>query len=266
MIRDLEKRFGSFAIPNLTAYLILVQVAAFIIVQSNPLFAERMLLIPQEVIDGEVFRLLTFLMVPPSSSPLWAFFFWYLFYVMGTALERYWGTFQFNLYLLIGYVATVAAAFVTPEWAASNGFLQGSVFLAFAWLNPDFVLHIMFIFPVRIKWFALLTWIGFFLTLIVSPWPVRLALIASVLNFLVFFGADIRYRITSGHRHMQSQARRIVERPPEYLHKCVTCGITDTSHPQEDFRYCSKCTGDVAYCSEHLRDHSHIVDVVEGEL
>ncbi len=241
----------------------MAQVAAFVIVQSNPLFADRMWLVPKEVIAGEVFRLLTFLITPPSDSPLWAFFFWYLFYVMGTALERYWGRFQYNLFLLIGYFATVAVAFLTPEWPASNWFLQGTVFLAFAWLNPNFVLNIMFIFPVRIKWFALLTWIGLGVTFLFSPWPVRLSVAASVLNFLIFFGSDIRYRITSGQRQMLSQAKRFSERPPEYLHKCGTCGITDVSDPHEDFRYCSKCSSDVAYCSQHLRDHTHIVDAFD---
>jgi len=24
-----------------------------------------------------------------------------------------------------------------------------------------------------------------------------------------------------------------------------------------DFRYCSKCGGEYAYCSDHLRDHEH---------
>lgn len=264
MIRALEKRFGRFSIPNLTAYLILAQVGAYVLVFGNPQFADRMLLIPKDVLAGELFRLLTFLAVPPSSHPLWAFFFWYLFYVMGTALERYWGTFQFNLFLLIGYVATVAVSFITPEFPATNGFLKGSVFLAFAWLNPDFVLRIMFIFPVRIKWFALISWIGIGSLLLFSPWPIRLAVLASVLNFLIFFGPDIRHRIKTGNRQMLSQARRRGERPPEYLHKCETCGITDTSHPQEDFRYCSKCTTDAAYCSEHLRDHAHITDTPEA--
>lgn len=263
MIKYLEKRFGNFSIPNLTIYLIFAQVAAYIILRMNPLFTDRMLLIPKEVLAGELFRLLTFLAMPPSDSPLWAFFFWYLFYVMGTALERYWGTFQYNLFLLIGYLATVAVAFITPELPATNGFLEGSVFLAFAWLNPDFVLQILFIFPVRIKWFALISWIGIGFILLFSPWPTRLAVLASVLNFLIFFGPDIRHRIKTGNRNMLSQARRMGERPPEYLHKCEACGITDTSHPQEDFRYCSKCTGDVAYCSEHLRDHAHLVDAFE---
>ncbi len=83
---------------------------------------------------------------------MFAFFFWYLFYLMGTALERSWGTFRYNVFLLIGYVDTVGVAFIVPDVPANNAFLQGSVFLAFAYLFPDFVMYIFFILPVKIKW------------------------------------------------------------------------------------------------------------------
>ena len=49
------------------------------------------------------------------------------------------------------------------------------------------------------------------------------------------------------------------ERKPEYYHRCTICGITDRTHPQMDFRYCSKCAGSPCYCADHLRNHEHIV-------
>jgi len=261
VIRYLEQRFGQFSIPNITLFLIAGQVMMFIATMNNEDLFEKMVLIPEKVLSGEVFRLLTFLLMPPNTTPLFAFFFWYLFYLMGTALEQFWGTFRYNLFLLIGFLATVSVAFATPGSVATNGFLQGSVFLAFAWLNPDFTLHFMFVLPVRIKWFALLTWIMYGMAILGGSWSTRFAIAASVLNFFVFFGRDVWYKITDGRRHMVRQASRFAERPPEYLHKCEVCGITDTSHPQEDFRYCSQCLGDVAYCEAHLRDHDHLAEV-----
>ena len=53
-----------------------------------------------------------------STNLLFAFFFWYLFYLMGTTLEANWGTFRYNVYLLIGYVASVVMAFVA--WFAGG--------------------------------------------------------------------------------------------------------------------------------------------------
>lgn len=258
MLRYLEKRFGRFAIPNLTLILIVGQVMAFVATLSDPRMLEKMLLIPDKVLEGEVFRLFTFALMPPGDSPIWAFFFWYLFYLMGTALEAFWGTFRYNAFLLIGYLATVAAAFINMDGAVSNWFLQGTVFLAFAWVNPNFTLHLFFVLPIRIKWLALLTWIGFGLAFIGGTASQRLAIAASVLNFFVFFGREIWYRIRTGQRHMSGQVKRFSEKKPEYFHKCAVCGITDVSHPGTEFRYCSKCSGDLAYCEEHLRNHEHV--------
>jgi hypothetical protein len=177
---------------------------------------------------------------------------------MGTALERTWGTFRFNAYLLLGYAATVAAAFILPAGAASNGYLQGSVFLAFAHLFPEFELYIFFILRVKIKWLALLTWIAYGIILLVGDWMSRLMVLASVCNFLVFFAQDLLERVRTGRRRMAIQAAQLAAREPAYYHRCTVCGITDRTNPTMEFRYCSKCAGNHGYCADHLRDHAHV--------
>ena len=77
---------------------------------------------------------------------------WYIFYLMSGALENYWGAFRFNLFLLLSFVLTVALSFLAPLHGVTNLFILGSVFLAFAYLNPDFELLLFFILPVKIKW------------------------------------------------------------------------------------------------------------------
>ena len=155
--------FGRFAIPNVTLGLIILQVVVFVIKQtlrrerSDEPFVKKLLLIPDLVMAGEIWRLVTFVIVPPSPTSFSASFSG-VFYFMGTAAEQFWGTFRYNVYLLIGYLATVGVSFITPDEPSSNAFLQGSVFLAFAFLCPDFVMYIFFVLPVKIKWLALLTW------------------------------------------------------------------------------------------------------------
>ncbi len=259
MLDKLERRFGRFAIPNLTLIIIAGQVMAYVAVQFNPEAYARIVLIPQEVLNGQVYRLLTFVLQPPGMMPLFAFFFFYLFYLMGTALEYHWGTFRFNAFLLIGYIATVASSFLTPHALISNVFIEGSVFLAFAYLNPYFELRLFFILPVQLRWFALLAWIIFALNLVAGPWTVRIQITAAVLNFFVFFGRDIYSRIKTGRRQMAQKAQRIAatRKEPDYFHICAVCGLTDKADPGMDFRYCSKCSGNEAYCSEHLKNHEH---------
>lgn len=260
MISSLERKFGQFAVPHLTAIFVAGQICAFLLCQQDPLTWERIDLVPAKVLDGEFYRLISFLVMPPGDALLWAAFFWYLFYLMGTALEQYWGTFRFNIYLLIGYVATVAVSFITPDIPVSNNFLEGSVFLAFAFLNPNFELCLAFILPVRIKWFALITWGFYVLTMVYGDWSERLNATAGVLNFFLFFGPDVFYQMKSGRRYMASQAKRFGQQPPAFAHKCQVCGLTDVDDRNMDFRYCSQCSGDLCYCSEHLRDHEHIWD------
>ncbi|GAK51119.1 hypothetical protein U14_02361 [Candidatus Moduliflexus flocculans] len=256
-LETLEKRFRKYGIPNVTLYLIAGQGIMFMMGQANPQMLERIYLKPALVLQGEVWRLITFLFMPPTFHPIFLFFALYLFYLMGTALENYWGTIRYNLFLLIGYVATVAVSFLQPYSIASPAFLAGSIFLAFATLNPNFELMIFFILPVKIKWLALLTWIGYFWTMIVGDWLTRLLILASVANYLIFFSRDIWLRMRSGRWRMERQAKEF-SRKNDAVHRCVICGATDKDHPELTFRYCTKCAGTPCYCQEHLKNHDHL--------
>ena len=267
LLRKLEGRLGRFAIPNVTIGLIIAQVIVYVLAQVEPQLINNIVLVPALVLEGEVWRLLTFMAQPPSvnpfigpilAGPIFAFFFWYLFYLMGTTLENQWGVFRYNLFLLVGYLATVCTGFIFPGEIVSNTFLQGSVFLAFATLFPNFELALFFILPVKIKWLALLAWIGYFLTIAFGPWPAKLNVIASVANYLLFFSGEIFSRMKNHRRRMEWQAKQVAKRD-EARHRCVVCGITERDNRHMDFRYCSKCEGTCCYCSDHLANHEHVV-------
>ncbi len=257
-LNGLERRFGRFALANLPLYLVAGQVLVLTFaLLGRPDVVGLVALLPAAVLEGQVWRLVTYLFVPPvGAGPLsltgavFLAFGWYMFWMMGSALEGYWGAFRFNLFLGLGWLLTVAAAFVFPGHWATNAFLAGTVFLAFAHLNPDFELMLFFILPVKIKWLALIAWIGYAVSFALGDWPARLAVVASVGNFLVFFGADLVGRARSGRRRMEHKARAAAARSDEAepRHRCVVCGKTDRSHPQEDFRYGDD---DRCYCSEH---------------
>jgi hypothetical protein len=251
----LERKLGRIAITNVSLYLVMGQGLIFLFSYAGKLDVTRAMLIPALVLEGEWWRLLTFLFIPPSWSLIFIFFALYLFYLMGSALENHWGAFRYNLFLLVGCVLTVAAAFLTPYQAATNVFIGGSVFLAFAFLFPDFQLYIFFILPVKIKWLALITWIGYGWQLITGGWQTRFLVLASIGNFLLFFGKDIALRMRYGGRKMASQARDIA-RSREPFHRCTSCGKTDLSHPDMEFRYCPECGG-LGYCMEHIGNHEH---------
>jgi hypothetical protein len=255
-MNNLEKKLGRYAMPNITLYLIMGQVFLFIVNLSGRFTLEPVILIPQLVLAGEWWRLITFIFIPPLTNPIFAFFAWYLFYLMGGALEEYWGVFRFNLFLLVGYIVTVAVSFLFPSYPVTNVFIGGSVFLAFAFLYPDFELLIFFILPVKVKWLALLAGIGYGYQILAGSWPTRLVVLASISNFFLFFGKDILWRMKAGNRRMITKAREVSGKR-EAFHRCAVCGITDLSHPAMEFRYCGECGG-LGYCSEHLRNHEHV--------
>ncbi len=252
----LERMLGRFAIPNLALYLIGGQVIFFTLSLLAQFSILRIVYVPALVLEGEVWRLISFVFVPPVSGQLsmvGAVFLaisWYFFYMVSQALENYWGTFRFNLFFFIGWLLTVAVGFLTPHQITGYEFFAVSVFLAFAFLNPDFVIYVFFILPVKIKWLALLAWLAYGYAFAVGSWNARLAILAAVGNFLLFFAREIKDRITTGRRHMQQQVRRtkLREEANEPRHRCVVCGKTDLTHPREEFRYSDD---DQCYCSEH---------------
>ncbi len=268
LIEKLQRKFGRYAVPNLTLGLVLGQVMVYVVSRLSPQgeqLALNIQLVPSLVLQGEVWRLFTFVVNGPGreSMLLFVFFYFYMFYMMGTALEQTWGAFRYNLFLLIGYAATVgvsmvAAMFVPMNVPVSNMFLQGTVFLAFAYLFPNFTIMAFLIIPIKIKWLGMLLWLSYLMSFVNGPGLVRIMVAASVANFFVFFGRDIRMRLKAGQRRTADRTRK-VKMAKKPRHCCTTCGVTNKSDPSMNFRYCSKCEGSLCYCEAHLGNHEHVV-------
>ncbi|MFV0446335.1 MAG: hypothetical protein ACK5Q5_22405 [Planctomycetaceae bacterium] len=263
-MRYLQRYLGWATIPNLTTWLIALQVCGYLCLYlpnrglNQAEIIERMQLLPDRILAGEWWRVVTFLCFPPVTNPIFAFFAWWFFYLMGTYLEAYWGAFKFNVFVWIWWAGTVAVSVITGKPPAANYFLQQSVFLAFAYLLPDFVIQLFFILPVKVKWLAWFTWAMLLFNLIVTDWPMRFAILAGVGNFIVYFWRDVLSGADTSRRRVLFAAR--MNRPkPAWRHRCVVCGATDRSHPDADFRYCSQCAGQACYCDVHLKDHVHLV-------
>lgn len=256
MINKLERIFGRLAVPHLTLVMTVGLTLSFGASLLWPDTVTSLWLSRELVLGGEWWRLVTFMFVAPGWHPLFAAFALYMFYLMGNALEGEWGEFRFNLFILVGYVATLLAAWIAPWGVASNAFILGSVFLAFAYLYPDFVIYVFFILPVKIKWLALITWLGYGWTLIMGEWMERFLVVAAVGNFLLFFGKDIALRAKSARRRMERQTKIIAAGEPTF-HRCAVCGATEKSHPDAEFRVCEDCASGHEYCAAHLHEHKH---------
>ena len=246
----LEKRLGFLAIPGLIRFIIGFTVLVYLLVYLNRGFESFLTLDPARIMKGEIWRLVTYIFVPQTFSPLWLLLaLWFLWFI-GEGLERAWGAFRLTLYFLVGMIGTTAAAFFFGA-NFSNGMLIVSLFFAFARFYPEEVIYILFILPMKIKWLA---WImGAFLLFgfVVNGMSYRMALVAAFANYLIFFGPEIihearhRTEVSARRKRFESQSRT----EAEPLHKCAVCGATELTDPNLDFRV---ARDGEEYCMAHL--------------
>jgi hypothetical protein len=257
LFTKLERKFGDYAIPNITLYLIAFQGFTFFISLTKPEYISKLVLSHDALFAGQWWRLLTLLVMPPPLHPVFLIFYLFIYYMIGTTLETRWGTFRYNIYILVGYIATALVVLI-PGAVVSNVYLMESIFLAFAWLYPDFEFLIFFILPVKVKWLGLIGWIFYAYAFFDGNWITKAEVAAGSLNFLLFFHTDLIDWITTSNRRLKGrmiQARAQEPKPP--MHVCAACGVTDQSDRKMEFRYCPLCTGTPAYCINHIENHQH---------
>jgi hypothetical protein len=240
-------------------YIVIANAIVYVFASADPSIVFKFYLIPSFVMKGEVWRLITFVMIPPPTSIIFIFFVLYFYYMIGVTLEHEWGSFKFNLYYFIGMIGTIIASFVTGE-IMFGYYINLSLFFAFARLFPDFELLIFFVLPVKIKYLSWISWAFIVIRIVFDPFPGKIAAIVAVINFFIFFGKEIvvnRKQTTKSYYRKREYTAKIKPKK-DHFHKCEVCGRTEEDDSNLEFRYCSKCDGFHEYCSDHLFNHEHI--------
>ena len=265
----LEKKFGRFAIPNLTMYLIGAYIIGFGIYYFLPGLFKWLTLEPYFILKGQVWRVISWVLVPPSGSLISIIFIVLLYYSLGTALERAWGTFRYNVYIFSGILFTVIGAFALYFIAGtgmigygglfSTYYINMSIFLAFAVSYPDMELLLYFIIPIKMKWMAILYAVFILYGFITGNFISKVAIAASLLNFVVFFlSSKNSPKQQMRKKKYQKQSRPHMTYSNGARHRCAVCGRTELDDPNLEFRFCSKCNGNYEYCQDHLFTHEHV--------
>jgi hypothetical protein len=259
VLNRLERRFGQCAVKDLMIYIIGFNLLVYLLSYAYPQsgLIGKLALDPFMIMQGQVWRLVTFVFIPPATSVLWIFVVLYFYYIVGMGLEHEWGSFRFNVYYLVGMAATIIAAFVIGQGATAF-YLNLSLFLAFAHIYPDYQILLFFIIPVKVKYLAWLNWLYIGFTVLTAPFALKAAALASVANFFLFFGKEIFAGIED--RRSLYRRRRPFNAMPRSttIHRCTVCGRTEKDDRALEFRYCSTCEGDYEYCSDHLKSHEHV--------
>jgi hypothetical protein len=254
-VNFLEHKFGKLAIPNLTVYLIAGQVVVFFLSIISPNYSNLLHLQGNLVLEGQFWRIITFLFVPFTTSPIFIMFAWYLYYLYGTALEREWGTFRYQTYILIVYTLSVLISFIFPQALITNTYIYGSIFLAFAHLYPNFTLYLFLVIPVKVKWLSWLVWAGIINSVIFGALSAKIIALASVANYLLFFANDLAISTKTKKSQLTKGVLKIKESGTNYM-KCEVCGATEKDG--KIFYTCDKCKGSLSYCEDHIDNHTHI--------
>ena len=245
---------------------------------------------PYAILHGQIWRLVTWVLIPPSSGGLFFTLLMLYFYCsIGTSLERTWGTYRYNVYLFQGMLFTIVGSFLLmgycylfkPEipllgtaltintpveyftviaMMFSTYYINMSIFLAYAATFPDAQVLLMFIIPIRVKWLGVIYAVMLLFQFLGTNVYGKFAIGASLLNFVVFFLTSRNMmHLNPKQIHRRQEFKREVRRSTGITkHKCAICGRTEVDSPQMQFRFCSKCDGNYEYCEEHLYTHTHI--------
>lgn len=164
IINKLERKFGRFGIPHLTNYILVCYVIGYLLSMTKTSLISYLYLEPGLILQGQIWRLITWVLVPPGmSNILFVLIMLMFYYSLGTTLERTWGTFRYTLYIFSGLLFTVIGAFllyfieggyVLFAGMFSTYYISMSILLAFAVSYPDMRVLLYFVIPIKMKWMA----------------------------------------------------------------------------------------------------------------
>jgi membrane associated rhomboid family serine protease len=187
----LQRKLGWLAIPNIALLIVTLQVLGFFSIFMDQVWFERLALLPDAVKAGEVWRVITWLALPLSLSPLWLLFaLWFLYFTLDL-IESQWGAFRTTLYVLVSIVVTVAFSLIFDFPVGSAQDFVSSLFLAAAALYPNLEIRIYFAIPVKMKFLGWITlaYVGY--RLFFSSWMGRAYILAIYSNYVLFFGPAV---------------------------------------------------------------------------
>ena len=293
-MKDLRKRFDRFCfvhrnkgIPNLMLYVCIGSAIAYLMTMmtQNTILYQFLIFDKSAILHGQVWRLFSYPLTYgySSSNILLTAISLLCYYSLGRVIENQWGTLRFNLFYFTGVILMDIFCLVLPYpyyIRANATYLNMSLFLAYATLYPNASFLLFFIIPVKAWIFAVFDLVLTLADVFANPFPICLFPLVAIANYFLFFGKDVvniiplslRLKVRKVLRKKPAPGKTTVIQFPTaaavesrnavpkevFLHKCTVCGRTDTTHPDLEFRYCSRCSGYHCYCQDHISDHVHI--------
>lgn len=204
VLNKLERKFGKYYIPNLMLYLIIGNLVVFVFQYLFPeLNFESYLNFDRTAIfQGQVWRIISFVLVPFSTNPIFMLISCYFYWLIGSQLEQVWGGFRFNVFYLTGVIGTIIGGLISGY--ATAYYLNLSLFLAFAILFPNERFLLFYFIPIKAKWLAWIDVAFLLYNMIIcfayGIWASGLCILISFLNIALFFGGNLISKIKINYR------------------------------------------------------------------
>ncbi|MEM7145703.1 MAG: hypothetical protein AAF591_11250 [Verrucomicrobiota bacterium] len=253
-----EQKYQRLAIPGILRILACFQLLVFILAHfqgESSAFLEAISLSIAKVLDGEVWRLLTFIFIPRTFSLIWILIAVLFMWFINDGLENAWGAFRLNAYAFGTMICTIVGCFITYFLFGISFFPVSDVifhaaFLAFAVIYPNQVIQFMLVLPIKIKYVALLDVAVVALIILRDPIHNAIPYAFAFVPFAIFAGPIFlqyaQHSATTAERRARFQAAS--EPETDSFHKCYACGVTENDDPNLEFRvaadgeeYCLPC-------------------------
>ena len=249
LLDRLERHLSRFAIPHLIRYVVALNALVFILVSLDPKYISALMLDRDAILQGQVWRLVSWIFIPDTLSPIWVIFYLMVVWWTGDLLENTWGAFRLNAYYFLGMFFCVASALIFGA-SGGNVFLNLSLFLAVATLAPNLEILFLLFIPLKLKWVALISLLWPAYILITGPLPVKMIVIMCMGNYLIFFAPSFFRWSRETRRVSQRRAKfEVAKDDSPTLHHCEVCGLTELKDPHADFRVANDGK---EYCLQHL--------------
>lgn len=185
------RKFPGFKIENLMMHISLLTLVVYVVqyVFGAPLIS-WLTLSREAVFAGQIWRLVSFVLIPVDSRLIYFVISIYFYYWLGKSLEQAWGSQMFTIYYGICMLGTIAAALLFGGMYVGT-YINLSIFLAFAYLYPNQEVLLFFFLPVKVKYLAYADIALLALSFLMGSLSVKLAILASLSGLFVFFGKDL---------------------------------------------------------------------------
>ena len=206
LMNRLERKFGKYAIRNLPLIMIILEAIGYTLSLVAPNVLNYICFSPALICRGQVWRLITWVLMPPSQLNIFTVIMLFFYYWIARMLASTWGDFYFNMYLLGGIVITDIGMMIAYPVFLSVGsmsallnisymsafvnlyYIQTTILLAFAFTYPNAQVLLYFLIPIKMSWLGIFEGIMLVYSFIRAGMAApRLVILLAVLNMILYF-------------------------------------------------------------------------------